>query len=95
MNYRFLPAQELYWGVLVAASLVLLQALFTLKPEEVADWRVWAVAVGGATVRAAAGSAIDYLRRSMAAAAAQREVDAQKADELRRRFPGGEPELKA
>lgn len=95
MNYRFLPWSELYWGVLVAASLVLLQALLTLKPEEVVDWRVWLVAVGGATVRAGAGAAIDYIRRSMAAAAAQRDVDAQKAAALRDRFPNGEPELKA
>jgi hypothetical protein len=65
MSYRFKPLPELYWGVVIAASLVLLQALLTLDPEKVADWRVWAVALGGAAVRAAAGAALDYLRRSM------------------------------
>lgn len=67
MTYRFKPLQELYWGVLTAASLVLLQALFTLDPATIADWQTWAVALGGSTVRAAAGAALDYLRRSMTA----------------------------
>lgn len=66
MTYRFKPLPELYWGVVIAASLVLLQALLTLDPEKVADWRTWAVALGGAAIRAGAGSALDYLRRSMA-----------------------------
>lgn len=64
MTYRFRPAAELYWGVLIAVSLVLLQALFVLEPAEVADWQVWAVAIGGAAIRAGAGAALDYLRRS-------------------------------
>lgn len=70
MTYRFRPLPELYWGVVVAASLVLLQALLTLEPEQVTDWRVWAVALGGGVVRAAAGAALDYLRRSAAEAPA-------------------------
>jgi hypothetical protein len=86
MTYRFLPLQELYWGVVIAAALVLLQGLVTLDPEAIKDWQTWAIALGGAAIRAAAGAAIDYLRRSMAAAAAQRDVDAQKADELRQRL---------
>lgn len=64
MKYRFKPLEELYWGVVTAASIVLLQALFTLQPEAVSDWQTWAVALGGATVRAAAGAALDWLRRS-------------------------------
>lgn len=70
MTYHFQPRAELYWGVLIAVSLVLLQALLTLQPEEIADWRVWAVAIGGAAIRAGAGAAIDYLRRSMTPAEA-------------------------
>ncbi len=65
MTYRFKPFAELYWGVAIAMSLVLLQALLTLDPEKIVDWRVWAVALGGAAVRAGAGAALDYIRRSM------------------------------
>lgn len=67
MTYRFKPLPELYWGVVIAAGLVLLQGLVTLDPATVADWRTWAVALGGAAIRAASGAAIDYLRRSMSA----------------------------
>lgn len=65
MTYRFKPLPELYWGVAIAASLVLLQALVTLDPERVTDWRTWAIALGGAAVRASAGAALDYIRRSV------------------------------
>jgi hypothetical protein len=64
MTYHFKPLPELGWGVAVAVSLVVLHALVTLDPASVMDWRVWAIAVGGAAVRAGAGAAIDYLTRS-------------------------------
>lgn len=67
MTYRFKPLDELYWSVLTAGSIVLLTALVTLDPEAVADWRSWAVALGGGIVRASAGAALDYVRRSMTA----------------------------
>jgi hypothetical protein len=66
MTYKFRPLPELGWGVAIAAGLVILQALVTLDPEKIADWRTWAVALGGAAIRAAAGAAIDWIRRSMA-----------------------------
>lgn len=65
MRYKFQPLQELYWGVLTAALLVLLPALVTLEPEKITDWRVWAVALGGSTLRAAAGAGLDYVRRAI------------------------------
>lgn len=77
MSYRFKPLPELYWGVTIAISLVLLQALLTLDPATIADWRVWAVALGGAAVRAGAGSALDYIRRSVTA-----ETEPTLADEI-------------
>ncbi len=64
MNYRFVALQELGWAVLIAVALVVLPALVTLDPAAVTDWRVWAVALGGASVRAAAGAALDWLRRT-------------------------------
>lgn len=90
MKYRFKPLPELYWGVVIAMSLVLLQAAFTLEPEAVKDWRPWAVALGGAAVRAGAGAALDWIRRSMTDESAvpeqlTPEQLAQVADELERR----------
>jgi hypothetical protein len=91
MRYRFQPLEELCWGVVIAAGLVLLQGLVTLDPATVTDWQTWIVALGGAAIRAAAGAAIDYLRRSMVESAERPEapavpvtVDAV-ADELERR----------
>lgn len=65
MNYRFKALPELYWGVAIAVSLVVLQALLTFDPAAIADWRTWALAILGASVRAGAGAAIDWIRRSM------------------------------
>lgn len=65
MTYRFKPVAELGWGVLIAASLVILQALVTLDPAAITDWQTWAIALGGGAVRAAAGAALDYIRRGM------------------------------
>lgn len=67
MTYRFKPLPELYWGVVIAASTVLLMELVGLNPDAISDWRGWAVALAAGTVRAAAGAALDYIRRSMAA----------------------------
>ncbi len=75
MRYDWKLLPELYWGVAIAASLVLLQALVTFDPEAITDWRVWGVALG-ATIRAAAGAAIDWIRRSMTTEAASAEETA-------------------
>lgn len=64
-RYTFKPAAELGWAVALAVALVLLPALVTLDPAEIADWRTWAVALGGAAIRAAAGAALDYVRRGL------------------------------
>ena len=64
MSYRFKPLDELGWGVTIAISLVVIQALVTLDPSTVADWQTWTVALVGAAIRAGAGAAIDYVRRS-------------------------------
>jgi hypothetical protein len=65
VRYTFRPLQELYWALLTGVGIVLFQALLTLEPEQVTDWQTWAVALGGALVRAVGGAGIDYLRRSM------------------------------
>lgn len=66
MTCRFKPLPELYWGVLVAVATVLLLELVGLNPDAITDWRGWAVALGAAAVRAGAGAALDYVRRSIA-----------------------------
>jgi hypothetical protein len=65
MTYTFRPMPELYFGVLVAAATVLLIELVGLNPEQMTDWRTWVVALLAGMVRAAAGAALDYVRRSM------------------------------
>lgn len=65
MKYTFRPLPELYWALVTGAGIVLFQALLTLQPEQVTDWQTWAVALGGALVRALGGAGLDYLRRSM------------------------------
>jgi hypothetical protein len=65
MKYQFKPIQELYWSLATMCGIVLFQALLTLRPEEVNDWQVWAVALLGALIRAVGGAGLDYLRRSM------------------------------
>lgn len=64
MRYRFKAAEELAWAVAIAVALVVLPALMTLEPEKVTDWHVWAVALAGASLRAAAGAALDFVRRA-------------------------------
>lgn len=63
LSYHFKPLPELGWAVLIAVATVLLPALVALDPEKIADWRTWAVALAVAVIRAAAGAALDYLRR--------------------------------
>ena len=65
MTYHFKPWQELLWGVIVAGATVLLIELVGLRPEAITDVQSWAVALGAAMVRAMAGAALDYLRRSL------------------------------
>lgn len=65
MKYRFKPWEELFWSVLVAVATVALLELAGLNPDAVPDWKAWAVALSAGMVRAGAGAAIDYLRRSM------------------------------
>ena len=65
MKYRFQPLPELYFGVLVSAGTVVLLELASLNPDGVTDWRTWAIALGAGAIRAAAGAALDYLRRSV------------------------------
>lgn len=74
MTYKFRPWQELFWGVMVAGAVVLLLELVGLQPEAVSDWRTWAVALGGGMIRAMAGAALDYIRRSIVDAATDREA---------------------
>jgi hypothetical protein len=65
VTYRFKPLPELLWAVLIAGATVLLLELVGLNPEAMSDWRGWAVALGAGMVRAMAGAALDWIRRSM------------------------------
>ena len=65
MRYVWKPWQELAWGVAVAGATVLLIELVGLEPDAITDVQSWAVALGAAMVRAMAGAALDYIRRSL------------------------------
>ena len=65
MTYRFRPLEELLWGVVVAGATVLLIELVGLHPDAITDVQSWAVALGAAMVRAMAGAALDWIRRSV------------------------------
>lgn len=65
MRYRFRPLDELLWSVVVAGATVLLIELVGLHPEAITDVQSWAVALGAGIVRAMAGAALDWIRRSL------------------------------
>ena len=65
MTYKFRPWEELLWGVVVAGATVLLIELVGLHPDAITDVQSWAVALGAAMVRAMAGAALDWIRRSV------------------------------
>ena len=64
MNYHYRALQELFWFAGVAVVTVLLQTFLTFEPNEIQDWRLWAVGLGAAAVRAFAGAAIAWLGKN-------------------------------
>lgn len=63
ITYYFKANQEAIWFVLVAAGTVVVQALATLDIDKITDWRVWAIGLGAAALRAAAGAALSLLNK--------------------------------
>jgi len=63
MRYDFKPGPELAWVVIVAIAVVLLQAGMEFDPEKIGDVKVWALGIGAASVRAAAGAAFAWLTK--------------------------------
>lgn len=67
MVYWFKWKQELFWASTTTLSIVLLTNLLTFDPSQIADWRIWAIGICGASVRAVAGAVLDVVRRMMMA----------------------------
>ena len=63
MTYTFKPI-ELFWAALVAIITVVLQALVNFDPMQIVDWKVWAIGIGAASVRAAAAALLVFFARS-------------------------------
>ena len=59
--YEFKVRPEVAWAVAVAVLTPLLVALSTFDPEQITDWRVWAIGVGAAMVRALGGALLAVL----------------------------------
>lgn len=62
-SYRFRPKAELIWFVLIAVITTLMQALIEFDAALIADWQAWAIALGSALVRAAAGAFLAYVAK--------------------------------
>lgn len=60
MTYTLHVSRELFWFVLTAVVMTVAQVLVTLKPEDIADWRVWLVSLLGAIARAAGGALLSF-----------------------------------
>lgn len=61
MQYNFKRWPEFLWAVAVAVGIVLAQAMMTLDPATVTDWRAWSIGVLGAAVRAVGGAVLPWL----------------------------------
>ena len=61
MQYQFKLGPEIFWAIVIAAVLAVAQILVTLRPEEIADWRFWAITTAGAVARAAGGAIVGYM----------------------------------
>ena len=57
-EYLYRKRAEILWAVAIAGLTPLLVALSTLDPETITDYRIWAVGIGAAMVRAVAAAII-------------------------------------
>lgn len=58
MNYKFVVLREAGWAAFIAVALLVLQTLIGIQPEAIEDWKAWAVALGGAGIRAGAAAVL-------------------------------------
>ena len=56
-SYR-LTIHEVFWAVVVAVGLELLQVLATLDLDKITDYRTWLVSLAGSLIRVGAAAAI-------------------------------------
>jgi hypothetical protein len=61
VRYNFRVAEELAWFVVVAVMTTVMQMLIDFNPNQITDWRLWAVGVGAAAVRSAAGAILAFI----------------------------------
>lgn len=73
MSYQYKRLQELAWAVLVAVGVVAAQAMLTVDPDTISDWRTWATGVAAASVRAVGGALLAWLGATAAAAGSKPE----------------------
>lgn len=66
MDYKFIVLREAAWAAFIAVVLLLLQTFVGLYPENIEDWRAWAIALGGAGIRAAAAAALAAFTKGFA-----------------------------
>lgn len=71
MKYVFKKKEEAAWAVATAVGIVVLTAGATFDPETVTNWKVWAMGIGAASVRAAAGAVLAMLTSSKASSSSE------------------------
>lgn len=58
MEYVFKRGQEFGWAALIAVAVFWAEVLVTFDPNTITNWRAWAVAGAGGSVRAAVAAII-------------------------------------
>jgi hypothetical protein len=66
VDYKFVVIREAGWAAFIAVALVVLQALVGIQPELIEDWKTWAIALGGAGLRAGAAALIAAFTKGFA-----------------------------
>lgn len=59
--YDFKAVEEMVWFGLVSAGIAVLEIMVKWDPSVITDWQTWAIAGGGAIVRAFAGGILAKL----------------------------------
>lgn len=66
MDYKFVVLREAAWAAFIAIALLVLQTLVGFDPNGINDWKAWAIALGGAAVRAAAAAVLAAFTKGFA-----------------------------
>lgn len=64
MDYKFKPVEELGWAVFTALLTFTATELVGFHPEDVTDWRRWAIVAAGGLARAVGAGVAVWLTKA-------------------------------